>query len=377
MLNYKYDRPKAITMWDFSWLERRWTGAGYESWEEALDGLVLRGYDAVRIDAYPHLFAADPEKEWTLNPEWDQQIWGAPAITRVKEIKKNLIEFISLCRDRNIAVGLSSWFREDVDNTRMTITTPERFAEIWCVVLEAIAEAGLIDAILYVDLCNEYPLDCWAMFLRNDREYKKMVANWEIREGDHMPLSSEIAMRWLNISLEIVRKAYPEYDYTFSGGYDGLSKEEVSVLDFLEPHIWMTTCSDFYKRVGYNFERFDSKGYINVALHAEDLYKSNPEHWDGKLCDAIARTAEYSRNVGKPLMTTECWGIVDYKDWPLLNWDWVKHLCALGTEKAAAEGRWIAISTSNFCGPQFVGMWRDVEWHQRLTNIIKNSKLPG
>ncbi|MBN1791595.1 MAG: cellulase, partial [Bacteroidales bacterium] len=24
--------PRAITMWDFSWLERRWPGAGYEDW---------------------------------------------------------------------------------------------------------------------------------------------------------------------------------------------------------------------------------------------------------------------------------------------------------------------------------------------------------
>ena len=25
--------PRAITMWDFSWLERRWPGAGYEDWD--------------------------------------------------------------------------------------------------------------------------------------------------------------------------------------------------------------------------------------------------------------------------------------------------------------------------------------------------------
>jgi hypothetical protein len=45
-------------MWDFSWLERRWPGAGYEDWSQALDELVERGYEAVRIDAYPHLVAA-------------------------------------------------------------------------------------------------------------------------------------------------------------------------------------------------------------------------------------------------------------------------------------------------------------------------------
>jgi hypothetical protein len=28
--------PRAITMWDFSWLERCWPGAGYEYWDKAL-----------------------------------------------------------------------------------------------------------------------------------------------------------------------------------------------------------------------------------------------------------------------------------------------------------------------------------------------------
>ena len=46
-------RVRAITMWDFSWLERRWAGAGYEDWDRALSELSERGYDTVRIDAYP------------------------------------------------------------------------------------------------------------------------------------------------------------------------------------------------------------------------------------------------------------------------------------------------------------------------------------
>ena len=35
-------RPRAIAMWDFSWLERRWPGAGYEEWDRVLDELVSK-----------------------------------------------------------------------------------------------------------------------------------------------------------------------------------------------------------------------------------------------------------------------------------------------------------------------------------------------
>jgi Sugar-binding cellulase-like len=75
------------------------------------------------------------------------------------------------------------------------------------------------------------------------------------------------------------------------------------------------------------------------------------------------------------LITTECWGIVDFKDWPGLNWEIVKEMCALGVKEAAATGQWIAIASSNFVGPQFVGMWSDIDYHQKLTDIIKSSQI--
>jgi hypothetical protein len=66
---------------------------------------------------------------------------------------------------------------------------------------------------------------------------------------------------------------------------------------------------------------------------------------------------------------------VEYKDWPLLKWDWVKDLCYLGVQHAASTDQWLAIASSNFCGPQFVGMWRDKKWHQTVTHAIKNASV--
>src|SRR4051812_14117231 len=132
-------RPVAITMWDFSWLERRWPGAGYEDYDQCLDELKARGYDAVRIDAYPHFLAAAPDREWELLPQWNTQVWGAPSRCRVK-VQPHLNTFVAKCADRGISVGLSTWFRQDVDDTRMKIHTPEDLGKVWRAAL------GTIDA---------------------------------------------------------------------------------------------------------------------------------------------------------------------------------------------------------------------------------------
>ena len=352
-------------MWEFSWIERRWEGAGYEDWDRALDELQDRGYDAVRIDPFPHLLAADPHKTWTLLPEWNTQVWGSPDVNRIVLLPA-LFQFLGKCRDRKIKAGLSTWFRQDQDNTRMTITGPEIMAAQWIRTLDLIAEAGLLDIILYADLCNEWPGDAWAPFLKPHLEF----GQWD----DHASLA------WMHKAIALVRARYPQVPLLFSCSSDRVEnygEQDLSDFDLLDPHVWMTqeNGEEFYKITGYNYERFDPKGYTNLSLKANETYGARPEYWQNLLTRKIDRLTAVSEKISIPLITTECWAIVDYKDWPLLKWDWVKDLCALGAGKAAASGQWLAIASSNFCGPQFVGMWRDKEWHRKVTKTIKSAAI--
>lgn len=354
-------RPLAITMWDFSWLERRWPGAGYEDWDQALSELKARGYDAVRLDAYPHFLHFGAEKTWELLPQWTVQDWGAASRCRV-QVQPALLDFLRALKRHGLCAGLSTWFRQDIDDTRMKITSPAILGEIWATTLTSIKQAGLGDVLLYVDLCNEWPLDVWAPF------YPSKTRR-----------SSPEGVRWMKEAVDVVRAAHPEFDYTFSftSEYDDWEKQDVSMLDFLEPHLWMTHFSDFYKIVGYNYERFDNKGYDNLALKGKDTYLARREHWQERLKYGVDLLEKWSLAAKKPLITTECWSVVDYKDDPMLEWDWIKELCEVGVRAAAAKGVWVAIATSNFCGPQFAGMWRDVAWHRRMTGIIHSARLPA
>jgi hypothetical protein len=355
--------PHAITMWEFSWIERRWPGAGYEDWDRALDELKQRGYNAVRIDPFPHLLAADPHKTWTLWPEWNTQMWGSPDVNRIVLLPA-LFEFIGKCRDRGIKVGLSTWYRKDDADTRMTITSPEVMSANWIKPLDLIAGAGLIDSILYTDLCNEWPGEDWAPFMK-----PLTYGQW----------SNPRSLDFMHKSIALVRAKYPSMPllYSIATGSGQLIGPDLRDFDLLDPHIWMAQQygGEFYKLAGYAYERFDPKGYTSLSLKAEDVYRARPDYWQKGLEDAIDTFAEVSSKIKMPLITTECWAVVDYKDWPLLKWDWVKDICAIGVRRAASSGRWLAMATSNFCGPQFAGMWRDVKWHQQLTHQIKSADV--
>jgi sugar-binding cellulase-like protein len=360
--------PLAITMWDFSWLERRWIGGGFEDWGRALDELRERGYDAVRIDAFPHLLAADPDREWNLVPQWTEHDWGAPAPVRIQSIRSALVEFIDTCRDRDIKVGLSSWYREDAADVRMRYNTPELQAGIWIAVLDTIVDAGLGEQILYVDLANEWPIP--------------LFNPYAFTEGIEAELVSRASLgTWMDDAIGAVRAKHPDFDYCFSFATEltTLADQDLKSFDLLEPHLWMTTLetSDFYDRIGYDLfsSHNDPSSYLQLQ-RAEAEYNRDRGHWQQALAASIERTAVWSRSTNIPLITTECWSIINWKDWPGLDWGWVKELNAFGVETAAATGRWSAIASSNFCAPQFRGMWSDIQWHQSLTTTIHQADLP-
>jgi len=363
--------PRAITMWDFSWLERRWPGAGYEDWNLVLDELKDRGYNAVRIDAYPHLVAEDPGRTWVLEEVWNTQMWGSPDTIRVR-IQPELNHFISKCRDRDIKVGLSTWFRRDTDKTLMKVTSAAKMAEAWIKTLDTIAQDGLLDTILYVDLCNEWPGDIWCPFFTNDPPEH----TWTYWHTDK-------SMQFMRESVELVRKSYPELPlcYSFTGGQPDLyAEKDLTFFDLIEHHCWIAQLNDneYSRAVGYNYERFSPEGYKNLVKNSQRVYEERKEYWHNLLISEIDVIAGAAKKAGQPLITTECWGIVDFKDWPGLNWNIVKEMCAVGVQAAIRTGQWIAVATSNFAGPQFVGMWRDIDYHRHLTSLIVSAEInPG
>jgi hypothetical protein len=354
--------PRAIAMWDISWLLRRWPGAGFEDWDRALDELVERGYDAVRLEAFPHLLSVDPNAEWEFLPGADCHDWGSPLPVRARPWPA-LGDFIRRCRDRGVVVGLSTWFPQDATEARLRLASPQDHAAAWARILDLLDSERLLDALLYVDLCNEWPHPNWAPFFK-EQPRGALYDDW----------STEPAMAWMRAAIAALRPYSRGLPLTFSVlPNKRWARRDLEFLDFLEPHIWMAQASDFYERFNYDYPTQGLRGYRMLQQHAEPLYRAERDHWRAELVRLIRETADLSAELDRPVATTECWALVEWRDLPGLDWALIKELCDLGVRTAAETGRWAAIATSNFCEPQFVGMWRDVDWHRELTSLIKGS----
>jgi len=273
------DAPYAIAMWDFSWLERRYEGGGYSDWGRALDELTRRGYDAVRIDAHPHLVSANADREWTLPPTFDANDWGAPATCRVKVLPA-LTEFIAKCAERDVAVALSSWFREDRTDARLGIRTPADLASIWIDTLDEIGDAGLLDTIAWTDLCNEFPLSDWAPYF-NDPD-----------DSHRIRRRSPAASRWITESIETVRDAYPEQVYCFSetaGPGKSWGREPEAEMDLVDTRLWLMNTTGFFD---WSHDIDSADHYKWLAENGQHRYRENLDRWQSELEAEIDAAAE-------------------------------------------------------------------------------------
>ncbi|NOR76255.1 MAG: hypothetical protein GQ525_14000, partial [Draconibacterium sp.] len=156
----KMNNPLAIAMWDYSWMLRHHQFGEFEDWDKVLDDFIERGYNALRIDCFPHLIAADRtgeiQEEFLHEREAYKPAYWGNQYTMRSHPRKDLIEFLTKCKERGIYIGLSTWFMgtDRINDTKSI----DDFVRVWDETLQFIADNNLMQDVIYVDLLNEYPL---------------------------------------------------------------------------------------------------------------------------------------------------------------------------------------------------------------------------
>lgn len=397
--------PLAITMWDSSWIRRRYRGGGFEDWDTALGELVDRGYNAVRIDVFPHLIARAPdgtlvERFKDVPNQFPQfygfAMWGNPW-TMYIEPRKALIEFLTKCREHGVKVALSTWFKPTDDRRNEQIEGLDGFVRVWEETLQFIEDAGLMDTVVYLDLLNEYPTG--HVFTWLFRQVSTMAyppgpnGGYNDRQRDYL-------WKFMNDAIDRLRERWPNLSMSSSFTLDNFDRywehQDMSNLDFIDVHIWLNynpefdTLSDYAQTIErhgnphslFTVERggnayAESARMIPADYHYDRTYaavheawSSRREHWIQWFEATVDRVAQVARKYDLHLGQTEGWGMVNWLDHPLLEWDIHRETAEVCAEIGSRRGYSFNCS-ANFCHPHFLGFWDDVEWHRDITRAIR------
>lgn len=398
--------PLSITMWDSSWIRRRYRGGGFEDWDRALAELRERGYDAVRIDVFPHLIAADPagrvvERFKDVPNQFPQfygfGMWGNPW-TMYIEPRKALVEFLTKCREHGVKVALSTWFKPTDDRRNEQIEGLDGFVRVWQETLEFIDAHGLMDTVVYLDVLNEYPLGHVFSWLHRT---VGTMAYPPGPDGGYNDRQRDFLWDFMTQAIERLKAAWPELTISTSFTFDGFERywehKDLGILDFLDVHIWLNYLPGFAEVSDYastierhgqpnelfRVERGGNAYAENARLIPQDYHydrtyeavlgawRSRRDEWVGAFESAIDRVVAAARPHGLHVGQTEAWGMVNWLDHPLLGWEIHRETAEVGVAIAARRGYTFDCS-ANFCHPHFLGFWDDVAWHRSLTNVIRS-----
>ena len=386
--------PVAIAMWDFSWLMRHEpghpVGSEFADWDKVLDELVERGYNAVRIDAFPNLVAAGADGKVTerfqLAPydTKNRVIWGNPVPTTV-EPRRALKEFMTRCVDRGLLIGLSTWF---VGPDR-GISGLDGLVRVWDETLRFMQHNDLLHNIYYVDLLNEYPLFNGFSWLRtrmegdiqarSEKAKAEGVHEWKQKAGDYnSEASRNIYTGFANDAIDRLRKNWPDLDFIFSLSVNDAADWRVMAptkIAAIDRHCWFIHNPLFGNTdTGYWSTKGDPAATDAQLSKMQELLQIRWTTHKPQLIEwmdhEMGEVAALGRKHDKPVGNTEGWGILDWFDHPVLNWDITKEAAEICAKLGRKHG-YRFNCTSNFAEPHFPGMWADVAWHKRMTDIIR------
>ena len=374
-MKYEFDHTLPIVMWDFSWLELHHRGGHFEDWDAVIDWLVECGYEAVRIDVFPHLIASDGDGIIRDTFHFDHggaigsALWGRRYSVEL-EVRRSTVEFIHKLQPRGIKIGLSSWIRAVRENRHAQIGDVYDFVRIWDETLTFLSENDCLGNVIYVDLLNEFPL--WHDYTHFQKEYASYP--------DSSPEQDAFYWGFAGTALSLMHEKWPDLRIFFSQTenhftYRDLHKDYTQ-FDALDVHMWMTHNPELAEHVQYLGESHTMSTDVhfpecNQSLH--DYYFGNLELCHQWMKEHIEQAASLSQKYHIPVGNTEGWGIINWCEHPYLEWDMIKH-AGLVSAKLASDAGFSFICSCNFCHPQFPGVWNDLAWHKQITEIIRRGK---
>ena len=357
----------AMACWSHDWLMRRDAPQGeYRSLTRVLDELCERGYNALRVDAFPHLIAAREdsavEDRFEVPRAGEPSVWMHP--------RNSLVELATLAKARNIRLWLTSEFLHDTQARRSFVRRPRDFVNVWSQTLTLLRDRQLLDTVVAVDFCHEFTDPDTthgayrALFNRHPRSPLARLADWT-KDAERS------AEEYLLTVPRALRARFP--DIAFGVSVNGhtekhIRKLDTTELDFIDTHLWL----DDDPRVGLmsasplalSSNRFARGLQTRVAALA---WRARGTFWLQRVEDRIETLGEFSRL--RRLQPVICAGYVRLASESQADWRWVREVSESIIKVSLSQGM-SALITAHHARPRSAEFWSDIEWHQAVTHLI-------
>ncbi len=373
-------------MWDYSWLRSGDPGGAFANLPRCLDELVERGFNTVRIDAFPTIIARLPHQdaviEWEARPH---QTWGPSTMAQRRAPLPELVGFLRLCRERGIHAILSTWNGTLAALPSTGENGVDELRRGWEIVLDRLAAEDLFDRVLYVDLDQEFPY--FSPFRARLDELGAVPAVQAEGEAAAMAAAGRRertrGLAWneeqLDATAAYVRDLvghfqarHPGLRYTLS--LTGFWKEfrllALDHLEVLELHFWLHG-SRFDNRTGFyrDLVKDRSPGNRSIYRHRIDAaFRALRGHFLAEMRNRLDYASAWGREAAAPVITTEAWGPWWYMDHEGLDWGWLREWCSECNLLAADAGLW-GSTPWNYSHPYFAN-WHDVAWYRSVNEAF-------
>jgi len=375
-----------IAMWDFSWLNQHYKGGFFEDYNKVLDELLERGFNTVRIDAFPLVIGKMDHKDQEVTiAAAPLENWGATDKDRKHAVITELLDFMKTAKEKNISVILSSWALGGVlefPNLREDYTHPEEIWKAWEKVLDLLKKEDLLSHVVYVDFDQEFPyfspvaeelnhlgqinMEPSASALAAMEAAGSVQANFDKLAWN--PRQMEFVRNYLNSTLTHFQHKYPELRFTFSftSYWKEIRAMNIKSFDVLELHFWLSQSERFNSRSGFGGIKKDRgiHDYKDYMDRLEKTMLSSRPMLMKDMHNRLAWAKEWSEEIGAPLTTTEAWGPwwhMDHKD---LTWKWLYDWCEESMQLSSDYQLW-GSTPWNYSHPYWEN-WTNVAWYKKV-----------
>jgi hypothetical protein len=159
---------------------------------------------------------------------------------------------------------------------------------VWEETLVSLDERGLLDAIEYVDLCNEFPLDDWlpaaheAIFGR-PQDTLPSIPGQAVEGGWVWSAEQRERIRAYFAAVDGLRSRWPQLRFTVSVAPVSESVYDLDYrdLDLIETHVWLSSnVAEFAAVTNFSLDEHGFPGAWQKQVDSlDEVYWPDPERW--------------------------------------------------------------------------------------------------